>query len=147
MRDPMPTATQARIMLNMLTGQWPFARMSDVRARDRGAAMRQIVKRGWSINYSQALVCAGRDVLARYLYRTFSGPVVVVEWQPPMKPDEARVMLAIVTCREFKAPTELLGYLSLRRWVGLSRVSRGKLVATTSGREALISYLLRDFHA
>ena len=71
MRDPMPTAKQARIMLNMLTGQWPFALMSDVRARDRGAAMRQIVKRGWSINYSHALVCAGRAALISYLLRDF----------------------------------------------------------------------------
>lgn len=143
MRDPMPTAAQAVVLLNVLAQRYVLAGVIEVQS------WIDVLVAEWVDNrrYPPSLTPAGRDALARYLLRTFADPAEMVSEQPPMKHDEARVMLAIVTCREFKAPTELLGYLSLRRWVGLSRVSRGELVATTSGREALISYLLRDFHA
>ena len=140
MRDPMPTATQARFLLGVLRG-------ASVDSLIRRAPETWLCCAGRWIGRDDTLTAAGRDALARYLTRTFSGPVVVVEEQLPLFTYEAQVMLAIVMGREFKAPTELLGYLSLRGWVGLSRVSRGKLVATDEGRDALISYLLRDFHA
>lgn len=138
MRDPMSTAAQARFLLNVLVDRWRW-RGHVGNAKAACNLERGLERLGWFGGLPSAITLAGRAALARYLLRTFTGPVEVVEEQPIMFAEEALVMLEVVAGRDVGMPATMF-----RDWI---RRSRGKLVATTAGREALVSYLLRDFHA
>jgi hypothetical protein len=141
MRDPMPTAAQAHVMLYLLRGLSPYT--GRVGGDNRGGVLDSLWHACW-IDGDDDLTWLGREALYRYLTRTFAGPVVAVAEQPIMFAYEARAMLAIVMGREFKASTEVLSHLS---WLGWIDVAHGGVYSTAAGREALISYLLRDFNA
>ena len=151
MRDPMPTAAQAVVLLNMLAGH---------RFRWSLDACVECWRAGWihHLHAEHALTPAGRDALARYLTRTFRGPVVVVEEQPAMREDEARAMLAILawdrdpfSSFDRSKAYDDLGSRSNSEEI-IDRLFRAEWIdffdyPTAAGREALISYLLRDFNA
>lgn len=127
---------EVRVLLGLLVGRQP--------GEDAEPWLYGMVGVGWiqSIRGGVAITEAGRDALARELLRTFTGPVVVVEEQPTMFADEARVMLAIVVGRFFETTPDMLTRLCRCKWI---EFAHGAVFVTDAGRAALAAWLLRGW--
>lgn len=142
--SPMPTRWQGRMLLNIHWGQSPFGGMPAGRGVPVHGEMRPYK---WIMgNRTARLTLAGRDALARWLLRSFTGPVVVVEKQPTMSADEARVLLAILGGSSVYA-SKHPGYLINRMLDAMCDCGRldDYDCLTGAGRDALASYLLREW--
>jgi hypothetical protein len=135
-----PTAPEARLLLAVLRHGGPFGGMI-ARAPHVWLSCRAL---RW-IDAGGNITEAGRSSLASWLLRTFTGPAVVVEEQPAMADDEARVMLGVMRGALYGSglpvfrTTDVLDTLWRRGWLDAYDNP------TALGRDALAAYLLRGW--